>query len=196
MEVTGIALGVLALLSLARATMAPTLKNSCPLLGPAKPTRIEGASSIRRRKIPVCARANLGPHPDNNSVRHCGHVASAVRSTREFLAVKKKYDLEPPQVQQTIQLLLGDGDTSRIRLRLLLSRADTAAAFQLSSGWARRLRWAVWDKKSAQRMVEEFEEWNNRVRQLIETVWWPLSFRHQRSCSDWTGTRMPPPSAS
>lgn len=89
----------------------------------------------------------------------------------EFLAIKRKYDLEPSQVEQTMQLLLGDGDTSQMRQRLLPSRADTAAA---SSRRARRLRWALWDKMTAQRMVERLAQPSEEAHP--DCVWWPIPF--------------------
>lgn len=38
----------------------------------------------------------------------------------------------------------------------------------------RRLRWALWERRTAQRMVEEIDKWTGQVQGLIETVWWPL----------------------
>lgn len=187
MEVTGIALGVLALLKPLVSSATDTIASERNYGSDAEKLRVRCSAQQNRLESMERVLFDVGKFPSVPG-RIWDHIPTPIQTDivgmlrqlyallDEFLAVKRKYDLEPPQVQQTMQLLLGDGDTSRMRQRLLVSRADTTAALQHSSGWAKRLRWAVWDKKTAQRMVEEFDEWDNRVKQLIETVWWPMPF--------------------
>lgn len=83
----------------------------------AQQNRLE-STYIRRREIPVCTRANPG-----HQTEIVGMLRQLYVLLDQFLAVKRKYGLQP---SQTMQLLLGDGDTGRV---CQLSRADTTAAF-------------------------------------------------------------------
>lgn len=191
MEATGLALGVLGLIKPLASALNDTINNERSYGSDAEKLRVRCSAQQKRLESLECVLFNPEKFPFVNGriwdylpelVR--GDIVGMLRQLYvllgEYLAVKKKYELEPPQLQHTLESLFGSGDEPEVvdrRRQLVVSSGKEAdAKSQRSASWAKRMRWAIWDKKGAQRIVEEFEEWNERLRQMIETVWWPLPF--------------------
>lgn len=50
------------------------------------------------------------------------------------------------------------------------------AKLSKSTSWKKKAVWVMSDKKSAEKLVTEFEAWTERVKSLLELAWWPLPF--------------------
>ncbi|KAH9207473.1 hypothetical protein DL95DRAFT_374293 [Leptodontidium sp. 2 PMI_412] len=50
------------------------------------------------------------------------------------------------------------------------------AKFSKGTSWTKKSLWVMNDKKSAEKLVSEFEAWTERVKSLLELAWWPLLF--------------------
>jgi hypothetical protein len=50
------------------------------------------------------------------------------------------------------------------------------AKFSKGTSWTKKALWVMNDRKSAEKLVIEFEAWTERVKSLLELAWWPLPF--------------------
>lgn len=103
-----------------------------------------------------------------------------------FLVITRKYSLvRPDQGRDAFEALFKedgkvgktDGNVGKLKLRqsfVGLNRAETSDFYQKRSSLTRRLRWVFRDSKSAKQIIQEFEEWNTRIKELLETVWWQM----------------------
>jgi hypothetical protein len=94
---------------------------------------------------------------------------------QQYLAVQKKYALENREdrglVEQAALMTVEDRMSS---LTISGKAGDAKQARAIS--WIKKTWWVMGDKKSAEKLVVEFEDWTERVRSLLELVWWPLPF--------------------
>lgn len=191
MEAAGLALGVLAILKPLVCAISDTIDSERSYGSDAEKLRVRCSAQQKRLeslervlfdagKFPFVTGRIWDHLPEPVQVDVVDMLRQLYTLLDEYLAVKKKYDLEPPKRQDTLESLLGVGDdpevVDRRRHLIVAGRRETDARYRRLAGWTKRMHWAVWDKRVAQRMVDEFEVWNQRVQQLIETVWWPLPF--------------------
>jgi hypothetical protein len=88
----------------------------------------------------------------------------------EYTSVKARYEFESRSKAAGMT-------TPEDRMNALVLEGDNADMVQQKSvGWARKMMWVMWDKRSTEKLVVEFEEWTDRMKALLEVVWWPLPY--------------------
>jgi hypothetical protein len=93
----------------------------------------------------------------------------------EYTSVKARYELENRSDEARVSKVAGM--TAADRVNALVADGERADMVQQKSiGWVRKMMWVVWDKRSTEKLVVEFEAWTDRMKALLEVAWWPLSY--------------------
>lgn len=87
-----------------------------------------------------------------------------------YYAVRKRYVGEAGAGKEAEAEAVG-GDERRVAI---LRTGD--AKLSKGTSWAKVAWWVMRDKKSAEKLVTEFEAWTERVKSLLDLAWWPLPF--------------------
>jgi hypothetical protein len=91
----------------------------------------------------------------------------------QYYAVRKRYALEDDR-EGVISAALITPTQGRAEIVSSGRAGDEKLAKAVS--WVKKARWVAGDKKSAEKLVLEFEGWTERVKSLLELAWWPLPF--------------------
>src|SRR5579862_7494402 len=105
------------------------------------------------------------------------------RFLSEFSMTKKNFQMLQPSEQATAanrspmeSEAVADPDRLKAlndeRIKIGVSQEKTLSR---SISWRQKTLWAVYDKRKTESFICEFEQWNLRIRQLLEDTWWPLS---------------------
>jgi Prion-inhibition and propagation len=94
----------------------------------------------------------------------------------DFKSAKDKYTTTSG-VNGNIELLrVPNTDIDSLAISLLAFGEANENAHKESTPWARKARWVMWDKRRTEKMIVEFEAWNQRFCLVLESAWWPLPF--------------------
>jgi len=127
---------------------------------------------------------------DHLSAHICRDVAGLLWELygllQQYGSVKDKYGLQAnDQISAELVAALRDMNVSSassdhssnqtVALLMDLAKRDGSAR-QKSTDWLRKTMWALKDKRSLEKLVQEFEQYTERLKTLIEVAWWPLPF--------------------
>ncbi|KAL2059780.1 hypothetical protein VTL71DRAFT_10164 [Oculimacula yallundae] len=98
-----------------------------------------------------------------------------------WVVVQRKYGLDGTGVKEGVE---GDGLMNALEglsvdeSRGEIVKAGKASDSKFSKGtlWTRKATWVMNDKRSAEKLVTEFEAWTDRVKSLVDLACWPLPF--------------------
>ncbi|KAG4433090.1 hypothetical protein IFR05_011430 [Cadophora sp. M221] len=95
-----------------------------------------------------------------------------------YLLMQKRHALDGTGSVASEDLVLSLGSMSVEERRAGIVRAgkEGDAKFSKGTSWTKKALWVMNDKKSAEKLVVEFEAWTERVKSLLELAWWPLPF--------------------
>ncbi|KAF1828902.1 hypothetical protein BDW02DRAFT_511219 [Decorospora gaudefroyi] len=105
---------------------------------------------------------------------------------QQYAAVQDRYALQADdQTSADLVAALKDmdvnndfsrsGQDQRVKALMELAKRDGSAR-QNSTDWLRKVTWALRDKRSLEKLVQEFEQYTERLKTLVEVAWWPLPF--------------------
>ncbi|KAH7346177.1 hypothetical protein BKA65DRAFT_594740 [Rhexocercosporidium sp. MPI-PUGE-AT-0058] len=100
-----------------------------------------------------------------------------------YLVVQRRYELGGKD-GVGLEGLVGEALTKELeglsieerRVGIVSVGKTSDAKFSKSTSWTKKALWVMNDKKSAEKLVIEFEAWTERVKSLLELAWWPLPF--------------------
>ena len=93
----------------------------------------------------------------------------------QYYVTRKRYGLESQKGKGGLGDMAPLSEEQRTALALAVGKLEDAKVAK-SSSWVKKAWWVVGDKKSAEKLVVEFEGWTDRVRSLLDLAWWPLPF--------------------
>ncbi|PQE33835.1 Serine threonine kinase protein [Rutstroemia sp. NJR-2017a WRK4] len=185
MEVAGLAIGVLAIIK-PTATAIGTLWSSTKNFG-SDASAIRLRFSVQTTRLQSFERvlfdANKFPLVKGRLFDHlppelCENIVDLLRQLYEILqryyAVQKRYTLEGNDTGAVAGI--AELGLEKMREAVLRTGRENDTVVRKGSSWTKKALWAMSDKKSAERLVTEFETWTERVKSLLETAWWPLPF--------------------
>ncbi|PQE17504.1 HET-s domain protein [Rutstroemia sp. NJR-2017a BBW] len=185
MEVAGLAIGVLAIIK-PTATAIGTLWSSTKNFG-SDASAIRLRFSVQTTRLQSFERvlfdANKFPLVKGRLFDHlppelCENIVDLLRQLYEILqryyVVQKRYTLEGNDTGAVAGI--AELGLEKIREAVLRTGRENDTVVGKGSSWTKKALWAMSDKKSAERLVTEFETWTERVKSLLETAWWPLPF--------------------
>ena len=92
---------------------------------------------------------------------------------KTYMIARRRYELD----NHTDRNSIGLKQNKEERDALLVSTAESKDAQQAHAvSWVRKTWWTVWDKKSVEKVVRDFEKWIKRLGNFMKLIWGPLPF--------------------
>jgi hypothetical protein len=184
MEALGLAIGILALIKPTAEAISELWTSGQNFSGDASRIRLRFDVQLTRLKSfeRVLFEPDKFPLVQGQLFDHlapdlCENFVELLRQLYELLlqyyAVRKRYALEDDREGVASAGLI---TSAQGRAEIVSSGRAGDEKLAKAVSWVKKVRWVVGDKKSAEKLVLEFEEWTERVRSLLELVWWPLPF--------------------
>ena len=93
---------------------------------------------------------------------------------RTYNATSKKYEVgRDTTVDENVHLEQERAERDVTLMTVNTSRNEEQAKL---TGWMKKTWWTVWEKKSVEKLVRDFEKWIKRLHSLIKLIWGPLPF--------------------
>ncbi|KAL8878254.1 MAG: hypothetical protein Q9198_003895 [Flavoplaca austrocitrina] len=92
-----------------------------------------------------------------------------------YVAASKRYALNANRSKDEMDLA-NDKEREELDTLVLASARARDEEQAKAVGWMKKTWWAVWEKKTVEKLVRDFEKWIKRLRQLMKLVWGPLPF--------------------
>ncbi|KAI6712318.1 hypothetical protein JHW43_005175 [Diplocarpon mali] len=185
MEVAGLAIGILAVIKPTAEAIAAIWSASQNFGGDAERFRLRFSVQNTRLgafervlfaegKFPLVQGRLFDQLPPALGEDLVGLLRQLYELLQKYYVVQKRYALDADGpglvpgmaamgLEEKVALAVGVGKENERRLAK-------------GSSWTKKAMWVLSDKKSAEKLVVEFEAWTERVRSLLELAWWPLPF--------------------
>ena len=95
-----------------------------------------------------------------------------------YMATSKKYELESVRTGDDVDLGQGKEERDAVIVATALSKDEEQTKLV---GWVKKTWWTVWEKKSVEKLVRDFEKWIKRLRQFMKLIWGSLPFLNSLS---------------
>lgn len=95
-----------------------------------------------------------------------------------YAATSQRYESERSKFPRTVDLdHLNESRDATLMASASLKHQEQAKAV----GWMKKTWWTIWEKKSIEKLVRDFEKWIKRLRNFIRLVWGPSPFLNSLS---------------
>ena len=95
-----------------------------------------------------------------------------------YVATSKKYELESVRTGDDVDVGQGKEERDAVILATAISKDEEQTKLV---SWVKKTWWTVWEKKSVEKLVRDFEKWIKRLRQFMKLIWGSLPFLNSLS---------------
>lgn len=188
MEVAGLAIGILTVIKPTAEAIHEIWSDAKAYGGDAERFRIRFSVQTTRltsfervlfepNKFPLVQGRLFDQLPENVRENFVDMLRQLYELLQQYYAMQKRYSIEAGEKD-------GNGLNTDFaamsveeRTAAFLAAGKAVDAKQAkSTSWMKKALWVMNDKKSAEKLVEQFEAWTERVKSLLELAWWPLPF--------------------
>lgn len=186
MEVAGLAIGVIAVIKPTAEAIATLWSDTKNFGGDAERFRLRFSVQITRldafervlfeaNKFPLVQGRLFDQLPENVCENFVDLLRQLYELLQKYYVVQKRYALAANGKGELVESIDALGMDEG---KLAMLGMGKAGDVKLTKGtsWAKKARWVVSDKKSAEDLVTDFETWTERVKSLLELAWWPSPF--------------------
>ncbi|KFY51055.1 hypothetical protein V496_08971 [Pseudogymnoascus sp. VKM F-4515 (FW-2607)] len=186
MEVAGLAIGVIAIIKPTAEAIATLWSDTKNFGGDAERFRLRFSVQITRldafervlfedNKFPLVQGRLFDQLPENVCENFVDLLKQLYELLEKYYVVQKRYALNAGDESGLVGGM-GALDVDERRSVILGIGKAGDAKLSTSTSWRKKAAWVMSDKKSAEKLVTDFEGWTERVKSLLELAWWPLPF--------------------
>ncbi len=185
MEVAGLAIGVIAIIKPTAEAIAEIWSDVKNFGGDAERFRLRFSVQMARLhsfervlfeagKFPLVQGRLFDQLPENICENFVDLLRQLYELLQKYYVVQKRYALASSETG--VPDGLGELELEDRREKVVEKGKEANWKVNKSTSWTKKAQWVMSDKKSAEKLVTEFEAWTERVKSLLELAWWPLPF--------------------
>jgi hypothetical protein len=186
MEVVGLAIGIITVIKPTAEAIAELWSDTSNYGGDAERFRVRFSVQMTRlnsfervlfepNKFPLVQGRLFDQLPENVRETFVDLLRQLYELLQKYYIVQKRYSLDSREDKGWDEQIASMTEERRTTMLLGAGKAGDAKLAKGSS-WVKKAMWVMSEKKSAEKLVTEFEGWTERVRSLLELAWWPLPF--------------------